>query len=294
VLCAASVAIDFIGPLPEEDGCDHILSMTDQLGADVRFVACKKNLSARDLATLFFDNWFCENGLPLEIISDRDVLFLSRFWKHLHELTGVNLKMSSSFHPQTDGLSERTNKTLNQALRLAVDKHHKGWTKALPRIRFQIMNTVNASTGFSGFQLRLGMSPRLIPPIVKEPSDENTESPLQLLERIAMDVGTAADNLLQAKIDNAGQANKHRVNSFPYNIGDKVLLSTKNLTHDEDNELLPPTRKLRPKFIGPINYQLKPSNKKKEQRLITLSTFKEKQQQQQISAPRPPEALTPS
>jgi hypothetical protein len=93
-----SVVIDFIRPLPEEDGCDHILTLTDQLGADVRLVPCKKNLTARDLAMLFFDNWFCENGLPAEIVSDRDVLFLSRFWKHLHELTGVDLKLSLSFH----------------------------------------------------------------------------------------------------------------------------------------------------------------------------------------------------
>lgn len=252
----SSVAIDFVGPFPEENGCDHILTMTDRLGADIRLVPCKTNLSARELASIFFDHWFCENGLPDDIVSDRGVLFLSRFWKHLHELTGVTLKMSTAFHPQTDGVSERTNKTLNQALRMAVDKHHTGWVSALPRIRFTMMNNINASTGYSGFFLRLGMSPRLIPPIAKDPIEENTETPLQFVERLALDVGTASDNLFDAKVNQSAQANRLRLPDLPYSVGDKVLLSTKNLSLDEHGDLLPPTRKLRPKFVGPFTILL--------------------------------------
>jgi len=222
------------------------------LGADVRLIPCKATMTARDLAVVFFDHWFCENGLPLDIVSDRGSLFLSQFWKHLHELTGISLKLSSSFHPETDGLSERTNKTLNQALRAAVSRHHHGWVAALPRIRFHIMNTCNASTGFSGFQLRLGVSPRLMPPLLRDPVDESEETPLQFFERIQRDVGSAADNLLETKVNQASQANKFRVADVLYVIGDKVLLSTKNLSTDHNNEPLPPTKKLRPKFIGPF------------------------------------------
>lgn len=63
------MALDFIGPLPEEDGF--------------------KDATAQDVAVLFFDHWFCEHGLPQDIVCDRDVKFVSRFWKALHELTGV-------------------------------------------------------------------------------------------------------------------------------------------------------------------------------------------------------------
>lgn len=245
-----SVAIDFVGPFPEEDGFNTILTMTDRLGADIRLVPCSKSSSARDIANLFFDNWFCENGLPDEIISDRDILFMSRFWKHLHELTGVKLKMSTVFHPETDGSSERTNKTLNQCLRFHVDSKQRGWVKALPRIRFAMMNTVNASTGFSGFQLRLGYAPRLIPPIVKESTDSD-ETPLQLIERINRDVKAAADNLFESKILQAHQANKHRESDFDIKVGDKVWLSTENrrkeYTRNGDKIVL----KLMPKFDGP-------------------------------------------
>jgi hypothetical protein len=55
---------------------------------------------------IFFDKWYCENGLPLHIISDRNKLFISAFWKALHKLTGVKLKMSAAFHPETDSSSE--------------------------------------------------------------------------------------------------------------------------------------------------------------------------------------------
>ena len=64
----------------------------------------------------FFDKWYCENSLPTDIVSDRDKLFISKFWKALHKLMGVKLKLSTAYHPQTDGMSERANKTVNQCL----------------------------------------------------------------------------------------------------------------------------------------------------------------------------------
>lgn len=111
-----SVAVDFVGPLPEDEGYDMLVTMTDRLNSDIRLVPCRSNISAERFAHLFFDHWYCENGLPLEIVSDRDKIFISRFWRTLHTLTGVKIRMSSAYHPETDGTSERTNKTINQAL----------------------------------------------------------------------------------------------------------------------------------------------------------------------------------
>jgi hypothetical protein len=161
-----SVTIDFIGPLPKDDGKNSIITFTDRLGSDIQLLASRTDISVEQLAYLFFDKWYCENGLPTEIISDRDKLFVSRFWKALHKLTGVKLKLSTAYHPETDGSSERTNKTVNQALRYHVEQNQLGWVRALPRIRFDLMNTVNKSTGFTPFQLRMGRSPRIIPPLV--------------------------------------------------------------------------------------------------------------------------------
>jgi hypothetical protein len=111
-----SVAINFIRPLLEDEGFDYIMTFTDRLGTDIQIVPCKTTLTPEDTAQLFFVNWYCENGLPNDIISDRDELFLSRFWHALHKLTGVKLKLSTSYHSKTDGAGEWTNKTVNQSI----------------------------------------------------------------------------------------------------------------------------------------------------------------------------------
>lgn len=74
--------------------------------------------------------------------------------RRLSKITGVKLGMSTAFHPETDGASERTNKIVNQCLRYHVTRNQTGWVRALPRVRFAIMNTVSKSTGFSPFQFR--------------------------------------------------------------------------------------------------------------------------------------------
>ena len=133
------------------------------LGAGYQILPCKTSDTATTFALWFFDGWYCEHGLPDNIFSDRDKLFLSQFWKALTHITGVKLKMSTAYHPQTDRSSERTNKTLNQVIQYHVSHNQLGWVHALPRIQFNMMNTINTSTGFSGFQLLTGQSPRIIP-----------------------------------------------------------------------------------------------------------------------------------
>jgi hypothetical protein len=86
----------------------------------------RTDLTVPKLALLFFNEWYCENSLPLELISDRDKLFVSKFWKALHVLTGVHLKMSPAYHPQTDSTSERTNKTLNQCVCFHIEHNQQG------------------------------------------------------------------------------------------------------------------------------------------------------------------------
>jgi hypothetical protein len=115
-----SVAIDFIGPLPMDEGCDQIVTMTDRLGSDVQIAACSSKMNAEGFANLFFNTWFCENRCPLEIVSNQDKLFISVFWRSLTKLAGIKLKLSTAYHPQTDGALECTNKTVIQCLKYHV------------------------------------------------------------------------------------------------------------------------------------------------------------------------------
>jgi hypothetical protein len=247
-----SVVMDFIGPLPPDDDCDTIITFTDRLGSDIRLIPSRADLTAEELAVIFFDEWYCENGLPLEIVSDRDKLFTSKFWSALHELTGVKLKMSTAFHPQTDGASERTNKTINQCIRFHVDRTQHGWKWALPRIRFNLMNTINTSTGFSPFQLRMGRSPRIIPPLVVNENDvvEDIRA-LDVITKLESDINEAKDNLEAAKLSQSIQTNKDRTDNFSLKAGDCVLLSTLHRRNDYKKKGEKRVAKFMPRFDGP-------------------------------------------
>lgn len=93
-----------------------IVTFTDCLGVDICVFPCTTTTTAEELTHIFFNNWYCKNGLLLDIISDCNKLFVSKFWKALHILTGTKIKMSLSYHSETDGTSKHTNKTVNQML----------------------------------------------------------------------------------------------------------------------------------------------------------------------------------
>lgn len=257
--------MDFVGPLPEEDGYNGIMTITDRFGAaDLQLVPIRMDMTAEGCARLFFEKWFCENGLPLELISDRDKLFTTKFWRELHRLTGTKVKLSTAYHPQTDGASERTNKTLNQTLRFLVNRQQKGWVKSLPYVRFVMMNTVNASTGFTPFYLKTGRNPRTIPPLAlaeerntgerEEPEvEEETRKAIELLEKLQEAIEEARDGLIEAKTRQAHFVNQHRGPEDPYQVGDRVMLSTENQRRDFKARGQKRSAKLMPRKDGPYN-----------------------------------------
>ena len=159
-----SMAIDFVGPLLLDKGYNNLITFTNWLGSDIRLIPTTTTLTAEHFTKLFFQHWYCENSLPLEIILDHDKLFLSCFWKELHTLTGIKLKMSIAYHPESDGSSKRTNKTVIQAIQFAVKRDQKSWVKALLNIHFNLMNTRNMSTIFTPFQLCFRKSAQILPP----------------------------------------------------------------------------------------------------------------------------------
>jgi hypothetical protein len=225
----SSVAMDFVGLLPEDEGFNCILTMTDCLGSDIQIIPTRTDVTAEALASLFFKHWYCENGLPTDIVSDRDKLFVSKFWRALHHLTGVKLKMSTAYHPQTDGSSEHSNKTVNQCLRYHVRWNQKGWASALPLIQFQIMNSVNGLTSYSGFQLLMGRSLRLIPPLLPITEENQTTEEAratELIERLKYDVEDTKDHLLEVKCLQVFYANRDRSPEDSFKIGEHVMLST--------------------------------------------------------------------
>ncbi|RXW13176.1 hypothetical protein EST38_g12678 [Candolleomyces aberdarensis] len=249
----SSIAMDFIGPLPEDEGFDAILTITDCLGTNVCFIPCNTTDTATQIAELFFTHWYCENGLPVDIVSDRDKLFVLAFWAALHRLMGTALKLSSAFHPQSDGSSERTNKSLIQALCFHIGWHQKGWAKSLPLICFHFMNTTNSSTGLSPFLLCLGYSPKIIPAILAPPADAptgelNTAEWLQARGEVIKD---AKDALLHAKVIQAANINGKGDPEPSFQVGSRVMLSTKHRRHTFKSRADGRTAKFFARWDGP-------------------------------------------
>jgi hypothetical protein len=216
------------------------------------------NMNAKEIVNLFFNHWYCENGIPLSIVSDRDKIFTSKFWKVLHRLTGVKLKMSTAYHPQTDGASERTNKTVDQVLRYFVDRHETGWVYALPRVRFNLMSSVNASMGYTPFHLHLGRTPRMLPPLTpknvqsaRQDFPTDVANALDAIISLKTDVADAHDALVASRIAQANAANVHRSNEPDFNIGDFIYLSTAHRRREYLNGNNKRVAKFMPRFDGP-------------------------------------------
>ncbi|KAJ9521268.1 hypothetical protein QJQ45_023012 [Haematococcus lacustris] len=118
------VSMDFIGPLPATPrGHTMIFTIVDKLSKMIHLIPTTTTATAHDTARLFFDHIFKHHGLPEAIISDRDPKFTSDFWTSLFHLTGTRLLLSSAYHPQTDGQTERANRTVEDMLRPYVNDH---------------------------------------------------------------------------------------------------------------------------------------------------------------------------
>src|SRR3569623_142014 len=156
-----TVTFEFFVLLPKtERGNDSICVFVDKLTKVGHFVACQETLSAKDFASLYVDNIFRLHGLSREFITDRDARFTSAFWKGVTELLGTKLAMSSSFHPQTDGQSERVNQTLETYLRHFVSAELNDWDLLLSRAEFAHNAAYHESIRRSPLELATGFAPR--------------------------------------------------------------------------------------------------------------------------------------
>jgi hypothetical protein len=174
-----------------------------------------------------------------------DVLFTSTFWRQLHRLLGTKLRMSSAYHPQSDGSTERANRTITQMLRQCVDPSQQDWVIKLPAIEFAINSARSESTGFAPFFLNAGRMPRAM----LWTSNLNIATEYPSVRKFAlqkkMAIMAAHDSILSARVKQTRDANRKR-RPIPFKTGELVYLSSKNITFAKGL-----ARKLIPKFIGP-------------------------------------------
>jgi len=237
-----SIAMDFVGPFPpSKEGHNYVWVVLCRLSVRIHLVPLKTTTSASELAWMFLKEIVRLHGLPDSIISDRDSKFTSKFWQEVHRHLGVKLKMSTAFHPQTDGQSERAIRKASQVLTAMVLPDQSNVFECLPMTEFALNSSVNASTGFAPFEFE-GYKPRMT---IELP---NAVFPgiQKFIDHVKETLLAAHDALVTARTFQTYHANKLRRDDPQLKLGALVYLATKNLA-------LPKGRasKLLPKFIGP-------------------------------------------
>ena len=239
-----SVSMDLIVKLPQTAAKhDSILVFVDRLSKMVHLVPTTESLDAIGFARLFVDHVVRLHGMPATLVSDRGPQFNNKFWEHVCKLTGLRRCMSSAYHPQTDGQTERTNRTLEEMLKSYVAPDQLDWDEHLACAEFAINNSWQESVRNTPFFLNYGQHPLTpaslsLPRIVPKASD--------FAEGIMNAVAKAKECLRAAQSRMSSRANEKRVERT-YQSGDMVLLSAKNLKHGG-----PGVRKLKPSYLGPF------------------------------------------
>nr|GEW49351.1 putative reverse transcriptase domain-containing protein [Tanacetum cinerariifolium] len=147
------ITMDFITKLPRtQTGYDSIWVIVDRLTKSAHFIPVNEKFKTKKLARLYLKEIVCKHGVPVSIILDRDPIFASRFWRSLQESLGTNLDMSTAYHLQTDGQSERTIQTLEDMLHACVIDFGNGWDKHLPLAKFSYNNSYHASIKAAPFE----------------------------------------------------------------------------------------------------------------------------------------------
>ncbi|KAF7835504.1 putative gag-pol polyprotein [Senna tora] len=153
---------------------DSIFVVVDRFSKMAHFIACSKTNDAVHVADLFFKEIVRLHGMPKTIVSDRDVKFLSHFWRTLWSKLGTKLLLSSVADPQTDGQTEVVNRTLTTLLHAIIQKNLKNWVNCLPHIEFAYNRAVHSSTSFSPFEIVYGFNPLTPLDMLPLPSSEQT------------------------------------------------------------------------------------------------------------------------
>jgi len=157
------LSLDFITGLPPSHGFIVILVVVDRFSKGAHFGALPTSFTAFKVASLFLDIICKYHGLPRSLVSDRDPIFISRFWRELFKLCGTQLRMSTSYHPETDGQTEVLNRVLEQYLRSFVHSKSCNWHQFLPLAEWSFNTSTHSTTGLSPFEVTYGKPPPSIP-----------------------------------------------------------------------------------------------------------------------------------
>ena len=219
------VSMDFIVALPRtQRGKDSVMVVVDRFSKMAHFIACHKADDASHIADLYMKEVIRLHGVPKTIVSDRDTKFLSHFWRSLWHLLGTKLLYSTTCHPQTDGQTEVTNRTLSTLLRTLVHKNLRAWDIKLAHAEFAYNRTPVRATGMSPFEALYGVNP--LTPIDLLPLPMDCKVSFEAKERAKEMQGL--HERIRAHIEKINEAYKNKANKnrkgMEFQPGDLVWL----------------------------------------------------------------------
>ena len=224
------ISMDFITHLPLCQKYDAVLVVVDRLTKMRHLIPCTGTCDAEGVARLYVKYIWKLHGLPTTIVSDRGPQFISAFWKHLNRRLKVNSLLSTAFHPETDGQTERMNAVLEQYLRAYVSYLQDDWVEWLPLAEFSTNLHVSETTRVSPFYANYSFHPRLgfepiLPPDTR-PATRDAEAFAQKIKDITDFLRTEMTSA-QARYEE--QANRTRRPARRFREGQLVWLNARNI-----------------------------------------------------------------
>jgi hypothetical protein len=240
------LSMDFIEGLPSSEGYSVILVVVDRLTKFAHFIPVKHPYTATKIAQAFMDNVVKLHGLPQSIVTDRDTIFLSSFWKELFKLYRVNLHLTTAYHPQSDGQTERVNQCLEMFLRCSVQDSPKAWKSWLSLAELWYNSSYHTSLGCSPFKALYGCEANIgaVPTIPEATSPTVAE----IIQNIELHLQSIKEHLARAQNRMKLLADRQRTD-YQFAVGDQVLLKLQPYT--QSTVASRPYPKLAFKYFGP-------------------------------------------
>ena len=246
--------MDFITDLPPVNGFDSILVVVDQgLTKGVILTPCRKTITAEETGQLLLENLYKRFRLPDKIISDRGPQFASKSFVELLKLLGITSALSTAYHPQTDGTTERVNQEIEVYLSIYCTSHPKEWLSTSHTMEFTHNNRRHTDRQATPFELMFGNSPLAIPYSFRNMKFPNLKDKMKTLQK-NREEALAAHELARIRMAEQGKST-----FVPFKQGDKVWLDMQNIKMNYHKKIGPkregPFKIL--KVLRPVTYRLK-------------------------------------